>query len=87
MKEIWDAARGITEQELKTEGTRQLEVLIGDKCYTHDFVVAPFSIKKDRIIGLDLLRALGARTDIASWEIDLDSKKIKLTNLPPCEGR
>jgi hypothetical protein len=42
MKEIRDAVRGITGQELKIEGIRQLEVLIGDKCYTHEFVVAPF---------------------------------------------
>jgi predicted aspartyl protease len=83
-KEIRDAVRGINGQELEIEGTGQLGVLIGDKCYTYDFVVALFSIKKDGIIGLDLLRALGARIDIASGETDLDGQEIKLTNLPPC---
>jgi hypothetical protein len=46
-------------------------------------VVAPFPIKKDGIIGLDLLRALGARIDIAAEEIELNVQKIKLTNHPP----
>jgi hypothetical protein len=43
-------------------------------------VVAPFPVKKDGIIGLDLLRALGARIDIAAEEID--GQKIKLANHP-----
>jgi hypothetical protein len=46
-------------------------------------VVAPFPIKKDGIIGLDLLRALGASIDIAAEEIELNVQKIKLTNHAP----
>ena len=83
-KEITHAVRGITGQELEIQGTIQVDFLIGDRHYTHDFVVAPFPIKKDGIMGLDLLRALNARIDLATEEIELDGQKIKLTNYPPC---
>jgi hypothetical protein len=80
-KEIRDAVRGITGQELDIEGSKRLDFAIGDRCYTHDFVVAPFPIK-DGIIGLDLLRALDARINIVAGEIELDGQKIKLTAHP-----
>jgi hypothetical protein len=46
-------------------------------------VVAPFPIQKDGIIGLDLLRALGARIDLGTEEIEIGDQKIKLKSHPP----
>jgi hypothetical protein len=51
---------------------RQLNLVIGNKYYTHSFVVGAFLVKKDGITGLDLLRVLGARIDIVAEEIDLE---------------
>jgi hypothetical protein len=51
------------------------------------FVVAPFPIQKEGIIGLDILRALGARIDLATEEIAIGAQKIKLENHPPIGRR
>ena len=56
--------------------------MIGDRSYAHEFVVAPFPIKKDGIMGLDLLRVLRANIDVAAGEITLDGQKIRLPNHP-----
>jgi hypothetical protein len=80
--EIRDAVRGITGQELEIEGSRRLDFLIGNRWYGHDFVVAPFPIQKDGIIGPDLLRALGAPIDLTAEEMEVGGQKIKLKNHP-----
>ena len=48
----------------------------------HEFVVAPFPVKKDGIMGLDLLTVLRANIDVAAGEITLDGQKIRLANHP-----
>lgn len=48
----------------------------------HEFVVAPFPVKKDGIMGLDLLTVLRGNIDVAAGEISLDGQKIRLANHP-----
>jgi hypothetical protein len=79
-EEMRDAVRGITGQELEIEGSRRLDFIIGIRSYSHNFVVAPFSMKKDGIIGLDLLNKLNASINIPAREINLDGHTIKLKN-------
>ena len=79
-EELGDAVRGITGQELEIEGTRQIDIVFGNKQYTHSFVDAPLAVKKDGIVGLDLLRKLGTYIDIARGQIILDDQMIPLTN-------
>jgi hypothetical protein len=69
-----------TGQELEIRGSRRLEFLIGNKWYNHDFVVAPFPIKKDGIISLGLLRSLDARIALAAEALEMDGQKIKFEN-------
>ena len=45
-EELRDAVRGITGQALEIEGTRQVNIVLGRRNYTHRFVVAPFVVKK-----------------------------------------
>jgi predicted aspartyl protease len=75
-EEMRDAVRGITGQELEIEGSRQLDFIIGIRSYSHNFVVAPFSMKKDGIIGLNLLNKLNASINIPAREINLDGQQL-----------
>jgi hypothetical protein len=77
-EEINDAARDITGKELEIKGSKRIEFVIGNKRYNHDFVVARFPVKKDGIVGLDLLRKLGARMDLATGEIEIDGHNLEL---------
>jgi predicted aspartyl protease len=79
-EEIRDAVRGVTGKELEIKGSKRLEFLIGNKKYDHDFLVARFPIKNDGIIGLDLLKGIGARIDLATGELEIDGQKMKLKN-------
>lgn len=78
-EEMNDAVRGIAGEELDIIGSRHLRFSIGNRQYNHNFVVAPFAIKKDGIIGLDLLKTLGARIDLITEEVELDGQKIPFT--------
>jgi hypothetical protein len=56
---------------------RRLKVLIVHKWYEHEFVVASSSIKRDAIIGLELLKSL-----LITEELQLDDQRIKFKGNP-----
>ena len=82
-EELSDVVRGITGQALEIEGTRRLEIEIGNQRCTHDFVVAPFPFQRDGIIGLDLQRKLGIFMYITRGEMTLGGQRMPLTDHPP----
>jgi hypothetical protein len=57
---------GITVNILKTEGYRNKGFQLGRQSYRHNYIIAPFPMKRDGIIGLDLQRAVGARLDLVT---------------------
>jgi hypothetical protein len=69
--EGWDGrvecrVRGITGNILKAEGYRSKRFQIGRQSYRHNYIIAPFPMKRDGIIGLDLQRSMGARLDLVT---------------------
>ena len=82
-EELSDVVRGITGEALEIEGTRRLEIEIGNQRCTHDFVVASFPLQKDGIIGLDLLIELEAYIDMATDEVTLRGQVFKQKDRPP----
>jgi hypothetical protein len=81
-KEITQAVRGITGERLETQGVRRLRVRVGRRWCEHDFVVASFSLKRDGIIELHLLKSLGARINLITEELQVDNQMIKFKSDP-----
>jgi hypothetical protein len=70
--------RGVTGDRLEAMGSREIEVWLGSQFYCHNFVVAPFPIKRDGIIGLDFLRAMRARINLETDQLEVGNDRIPL---------
>jgi hypothetical protein len=63
--------KGVTGQALRTQDSRYIEFQIGKRTYRHNFIIAPFSMRRNGAIGLDALKALKARADFATNRLSI----------------
>jgi hypothetical protein len=57
------AARGIMGTKLKSLGTQEIEITLGNWVYVHEFLVTPLDVEYS---GLDILRQIDAKVDLCS---------------------
>jgi hypothetical protein len=55
------AARGITGSKLKSIGTQEIEIKLGNRIYLHEFLVTPLDVGYSSRLGIDILRQMGLR--------------------------
>ena len=55
------SATGITGAKLKSLGTQEVNIQLGNRTYTHEFLVTPLGVDCSGVFGLDLLRRMGPR--------------------------
>jgi hypothetical protein len=70
--------RGITGDLLRAEGFCEVQFKIGSQCYTHSFVVAPFPIERDGVLGLDWMRSMRVKIDLAHDQLQVAGERIPL---------
>jgi hypothetical protein len=70
--------RGITGDLLRAEGPCEVQFKIGSRCYTHSFVVVPFPIERDGVLGLDWMRSMCVKIDLAHDQLEVEGEKIPL---------
>jgi hypothetical protein len=62
--EIWTTqteARGITGGKLKVMGSQLVSLNVGNRDFTHEFLVSPLDAEYSGILGVDILRHMGTR--------------------------
>jgi hypothetical protein len=57
--------KGITGDLLRPEVSCEVQFKLCSRCYTHGFVVSHFPIGRDGILGLDWIREMRVRIDLA----------------------
>ena len=75
------AARGITGTKLKSLGTQLIEIKLGKKIYTHEFLLTPLDIEYSGVLGLDILRLMEAKVDLCSEGLIIGRRRHELTGL------
>jgi len=55
------AARGITGTKFKSIGTQDIEFRLGNRVYTHGFLVTSLDVEYSGVFGLDILRQMEAK--------------------------
>ena len=80
------ASRGITGAKLKRLGTQELEIKLGNRIYTHEFLVTPLGVHCSGVFGLDLLRRMEAKVDLCSGGLIMRRRRYDLSGLE-CQDR
>jgi hypothetical protein len=70
--------RGITGDLLRAEGSCEVQFQFGSRCYTQSFVVAPFQIERDGVLGLDWMRSMCVKIDLAHDHLEVAGERIPL---------
>jgi hypothetical protein len=60
------AARGVTGTKLKSIGTQDIEFRLGNRVYTHEFLVTSLDVEYSGVFGLDILRQMETKVDLCS---------------------
>jgi predicted aspartyl protease len=71
-------ARGITGTKLKVMGTQEVTFTAGKRTYTHEFLIAALDTEYSGILGVDVLRHMGARVDLRTSTLLLGRKAISV---------
>jgi len=80
------AAMGITGAKLKSLGTQEVENQLGNRTYTHEFLVTPLGVDCSGVFGLDLLRRVEAKVDLCSGGLIVGRRRYDLSGLE-CQDR
>ena len=80
------AAIGITGAKLKSLGTQEVEVQLGNRTYTHELLVTPLGVDCSGVFGLDLLRRMEAKVDLCSGGLIMRRRRYDLSGLE-CQDR
>jgi hypothetical protein len=70
--------RGITGDLLRAECSCHVQFKLGSRCYTHSFMVAPFPIERDGVLGLDWMRSMCVKIDLAHDQLEVAGERIPL---------
>jgi hypothetical protein len=60
------AARGITDTKLKSVGTQEIEIQLGNRVYTHEFLVTHLDVEYSGVLDIDILKLIEAKVDLCS---------------------
>lgn len=74
-------AKGVTGDQVKIFGTQDVNLLIGSRKIVHTFVLCELPYKYDGIMGIDLLRKLGAKVDVKGDKLFIQARDEELVNL------
>jgi hypothetical protein len=80
--EIWTTqtiGRGITGNKLKVMGTQVVTFNVGNRIFTHEFLVASLDTEYSGILGVDVLRHMGARVDLRASTLLIGRKRYQLS--------
>jgi hypothetical protein len=80
------AARGITGTKLKSIGTQEVEIVLGTRMYTHEFLVTKLDVEYSGVFGIDLLRQMEANVDLCSGGLIIGRRRFELVGLD-CQDR
>jgi len=80
------AARGITGTKLKSLGTQEVEIELGNRTYKHQFLVTPLGVEYIGVFGLELLRRMEAKVDLCSGGLIVGRWRYGLSGLK-CQDR
>ena len=75
------AARGITGTKLKSLGVQEIEIKLGNRTYTHDFLVTPLDVEYSGVLSLDILRQMEAKVDLCSSGLITGRRRYELVGL------
>jgi predicted aspartyl protease len=87
--EIWSTqteARGITGGKLKVMGTQLVSLNVGNRIFTHEFLVSSLDTEYSGILGVDILRHMGARVDLRTSTLLIGKKRHQLSGQTDGEG-
>jgi hypothetical protein len=73
--------RGITGDLLRAEGSCEVQFQLGSRCYTHSFVAAQFPIETDGVLGLDWMRSMCVKIDLAHDQLEVAGERIPLRSV------
>jgi hypothetical protein len=76
--------RGVTGNLLKTQGSQHITFQLGRRTYRHNFIISPFSMKRDGIIGLDVLRALEESINFETNQLSIGEEIFALVDVRLC---
>jgi len=74
-------ARGITGTKLKSIGTQDIEFRLGNRVYTHEFLVTSLDVEYSGVFGLDILRQMEAKVDLCSSGLIIGRRRYTLAGL------
>jgi hypothetical protein len=80
------APRGITGTKLKSIGTQEVEIVLGNRTYTYDFLVTALDFEYSGVFGLDLLRQMEAKVDLCPGGLIIGRRMFELAGLD-CQER
>ena len=75
------ATRGITGAKLKSLGTQEVEIQLGNRTYTHEFLVTPLGVDCSGVFGHDLLRRMEAKDDLCSGGLIIGQRRYDLSGI------
>jgi hypothetical protein len=75
------AAREITGTKLKSTGTEEVEIVLGKRIYTHEFLVTALDVEYSGVFGLDLLRQMEAKVELCSGGLIIGRRRFELVGL------
>jgi hypothetical protein len=73
--------RGVKGNILKTQGSRYIRFQLGRNTYQ---IIAPFPMKRDGILGRDILRALRPKVDFLTNQLVIDKEVFSLADVRLC---
>jgi len=80
------AARGITGTQLESIGTQDIEFRLGNRLYTHEFLVTSLDVEYSGVFGLDILRQMEAEVDLCSSGLIIGRRRYTLAGLDDDRG-
>jgi len=75
------AAMGITGATLKSLGTQEVEIQLGKRTYTHEFLVTPLGVVCNGVFALYLLRRMESKVDLCSGGLIIGRRRYHLSGL------
>jgi hypothetical protein len=72
-------ARGITGNRLRVVGIQVVTFNVGKRTFTHEFLTASLDTEHNGILGVDVLRHMGARVDLRTSMLLLGRKRYQLS--------
>jgi hypothetical protein len=75
------AAKGITGAKLKSTGTQEIEIKLGNCAYMHEFLVTPLDVEYSRVLSLDILQQMEAKVDLCSSGLIIGWRRYELAGL------